>query len=110
MGTGDQPVDRMNHLALVRAVAQEAGVPQQTVAKVLRATFDVIGRKVAEGGRVNVTNFGSWFLTTIPHTHNPQTLEKLGPVRVARFKARGRLAQIIKSGGTVTTLKKDPSS
>lgn len=109
MSTGEQPV-RMNHMDLIEAVAREAGLPKATTARVLRATFDVIGRTVAEGGRVSVTNFGSWFLRVIPHTHNPKTLEKLGPVRVARFKASGRLAGQIKRGQPVTTLRKDPSS
>jgi DNA-binding protein HU-beta len=71
------PTGKLNHMALVEAVAAEAGVSVTTAAKVLRATFDVIPRNVAAGYEVNVSNFGTWFTgwENARTVRNPQTGE-----------------------------------
>lgn len=71
------PTGKLNHMALVEAVAAEAGVSTATAAKVLRATFDVIPRNVAAGHEVNVSNFGTWYASweEARVRRNPQTGE-----------------------------------
>lgn len=77
MSSRHVPTGRLNHMALVEAVAAEAGVSTATAAKVLRATFDVIPRNIAAGFPVNVSNFGTWYAKwQEPRpVRNPQTGE-----------------------------------
>lgn len=104
-----QPSGDLNHMDLIAAVAAESGVSKAVVDKVLRATFDVIGRTVANNGRVKITNFGSWFRRIVPNTRNPQTGESLGPSATARFRASGKLADAVKAGVPADTLRKNRS-
>lgn len=99
----------LNHMSLIRLVAEESGVKREDVAKVLRAMFDVVGRAVAQGSRVRIANFGSWLTRTVPNTRNPKTGESTGAVTVVRFRATGKLADAVKTGEIVGSLKKLPS-
>jgi nucleoid DNA-binding protein len=69
------PTGRLNHLALIKAVAAESDVSQEVTARVLRAFFDVVPRNVVAGYPVNVTNFGTWYPKWCPTraARNPQT-------------------------------------
>jgi DNA-binding protein HU-beta len=101
---------KINHTALVEHVAAEAGVSPKVVGKVLRAFFDVVGRKVTEGHSVNVTNFGTWTSTIQPErlAHNPQTMEPmvLSERRRARFVFAPAFRKAVVSGVVPATLRK----
>lgn len=95
-----EPIDttNLNHGSLVRAVAAESGVSQAVVRAVLRAFFDVVGRTVANGHRVTVTNFGTWRRKVLSNTRNPQTGEAAGPSASVGFRSTGRLSVWAKAG------------
>lgn len=104
-----QAVTDLNFMLLVDAVAAETGVPRDTAERVLQSGLDVIGRTVAAGFRVRLSNFGSFFRAD--HTYNtglrsPDGERVRGKVRVARFRSSGRLREVIRSGGAVTDLRK----
>jgi DNA-binding protein HU-beta len=82
------PTGRLNHMALVAAVANESGETQETVASVLRAVFDVIPRNLVAGFPVNVTNFGTWYpawneARTVRNPQTGETWEQPGRLRPA---------------------------
>lgn len=100
----------LNHTQLIEAVAAEAGLSKKIVDQVLRATFDVIGRTVIEKGRVTVTNFGTWYASSVaPRVRrNPQSGEEWMAPRVAypRFRWSPRVRDAVVSGSVLPTLKK----
>lgn len=98
MTTESTETTNLNHMALVRAVSAESGVSQAVVRAVLRATFDVIGRTVANGYKVRVTNFGTWRRKVLANTRNPQTGEAAGPSASVSFRSTGRLSVWAKAG------------
>jgi DNA-binding protein HU-beta len=67
----------INYRRLVELVSWESGIDPETVAQVLRATFDVIGRAVTSGGTVSITNFGTWKVREVGprRARNPHTGE-----------------------------------
>lgn len=103
-------MNNLNHTALIREVAAESGQPDKIVEQVLRALFDVIGRHVISGFRVSVTNFGTWYRSTVaPRTRsNPETGEEWRAPRTnyPRFKFSPRLREATVSGQVPATLKK----
>lgn len=100
----------LNHTSLIRAVAEESGHSQTVVGDVLRAALDIIGRTVAAGYVVRISNFGVWSRKVIKATHNPQTMQPAGPTASVRFRSLGRLAQAVKAGELNGTLRKAPKS
>lgn len=100
----------LNHTQLIEAVAEECGESKKIVEKVLRATFDVIGRTVLAKGRVTVTNFGSWYASSVaPRVRrNPQTDEEWMASRTSypRFRWSPRVRDAMTSGTSLTTLRK----
>lgn len=63
----------------IRAVAKEAGLPQTTVSQVLSAAVRVVGRNLAEGGKVVWTGFGTFEVRRRSERQgiNPQTRERI---------------------------------
>jgi nucleoid DNA-binding protein len=104
-----QPTGHLNHVSLIEAVAAESGVSRATVRKVLRATFDVVGRTVAKGYEVRVTNFGTWHRKTLDSTRNPKTGEQAGPTASMGFRSNGRVREWVRSGVAGATLRKTRS-
>jgi DNA-binding protein HU-beta len=100
----------MNHTQLIEAVAKESGESEKIVAKVLRATFDVIGRTVIEKGRVTVTNFGTWYASEVaPRVRrDPQSGEEWMAPRTyyPRFRWSPRVRDAVVTGDVLPTLKK----
>ena len=95
----------VNQEGMVRRVARRSGVPQTVVREVLRGFYDEVAEVLAVGGRIRITNFGTW-LTHDVLTRNPQT-GVVGPKKTfAVWGARGRMRAIV--AGTVApgTLKK----
>lgn len=104
---------KLNHGALVEVVAAEAGESTATVESVLRAAFDVIGRNVAAGFPVTVTNFGSWFSRTAParSRRNPQTGEtwESAPATYPRFRYSPAVKEATATGEVPATFRKRAS-
>jgi DNA-binding protein HU-beta len=100
----------LNHTTLVEVVSAEAGVSPKVVEKVLRALLDVIGRTVAAGFRVSVTNFGTWYRSEVAPRprRNPATDEEWFAPRTnyPRFRYSPRLREATTSGKVPATLKK----
>lgn len=100
----------LNHTELIEVVAHEAGVSPYVVERVLRATFDVIGRNVTAGFKVTVTNFGSWYSARRPARlhRNPQTggVVETGARRYPRFRWAPAVKEATKSERILTTLRK----
>lgn len=100
----------LNHTQLIEAVAEESGESKDVVARVLRAAFDVIGRTVIELGRVTVTNFGTWYASSVAPRmrRNPQNGEEWMQSRTAypRFRWSPRVRDAVVSGDVLPTLKK----
>lgn len=108
-----EPTGNLNQTRLLEAVLQETGrtstEERVDTAQTLRALLDVIGRTMAAGYEVRLTNFGTFGQRERSWSRNPQTGQELGPVRVARFHANGLLRQSIKNGEAVTSLVKKGS-
>lgn len=101
----------VNFTRLVELVAAESGVHEDDVRKVLRGTFDVIGRTVLSGHRVTVTNFGTWagVRKAARFARNPQTGGRvhIPARRVATFKWSKTVVNAMATGQRVTTLAKN---
>lgn len=110
MTTETQPSGDLNHTSLVAAVAAESGYSKAEVRAVLQALFNVIGRTVAGGHKVTVTNFGTWRRRVVRYTHNPNTGEPAGPTAGVAFRCTGRLSEWVRSGAAAGTLAKSPKS
>lgn len=69
----------MHKNEFIRAVAKEAGLPQTTVSQVLSAAVRVVGRNLAEGGKVVWTGFGTFEVRRRSERQgiNPQTRERI---------------------------------
>ena len=100
----------LNHTDLINEVARESKKSPQTVDQVLRATFDVIGRHVVAGFRVNVSNFGTWYRSEVAARirRNPATGEEYRAPRTQypRFRYAPKFRNHTTSGEPLTTLKK----
>ncbi len=100
----------VNFTRLVELVAAESGVSEDEVRKVLRGTFDVIGRTVLAGHKVTVTNFGSWagVRKAARYARNPQTGNRvLVPARLeGRFRWSQTIVNALATGQRLTTLAK----
>lgn len=101
---------KINHTALVEHVAAEAGVSPKVVGQVLRAFFDVVGRKVTEGHSVNVTNFGTWRSRVRGErlARNPQNGDTVivPETRYPAFTFAPAFRRSVRSGTALATLKK----
>lgn len=95
----------VNQEGMVRRVARRSGISQATVRTVLRAFYDEVADTLAKGGRIRITNFGSWW-TNGRVTRNPHTGDLRPEKAFAMWGARGRLRGIV--AGTVApgTLRK----
>lgn len=98
-------VNDVNQETMIRRVARRSGVPQHTVKPVLRAFYDEVAEVLSVGGRIRITNFGSWWTNT-RITRNPQTGVS-GPEKTfAVWGARGRMRAIVAGSEAPGTLKK----
>lgn len=107
--TDGAPV-RINQSALTKMVAGESGMPEGVTADVLRALFDVVGREVAAGNTIFVTNFGTWTTRSLPvrQVRNPQTGERVtkGPNLVPKFIWAPAVRAAVKAGAVPKTFRK----
>jgi DNA-binding protein HU-beta len=99
----------MNFGALVEAVAARTDLSRSDARLAAQAVLDVIGGAVAEGKAVKLTNFG----TFLPRLHRmlPGQLggriTEPGTTRVVGFRMSGRLADAVRAGEPVHTLRKN---
>jgi len=102
----------LNLSALITAVAREQGVGYDRAQAFVQSTLDVIGRTVAAGHRVKLTNFA----TLTPSTHNVAAgalggrVAEAYDVPVVRFRLNGKLHDAVRQGRPVTTLRKSPKT
>lgn len=106
-------IKSLNHTQLIEEVAFESGESKEVAADVLRAAFDVIGRTVAGGGSVTVTNFGSWYAreAAARQVRNPKTGETWhqGPKTQPRFRWAPAVKDAAASGEVPETFQKKAS-
>jgi len=95
---------------LTEVVAAESGVPLRTVVLVLRTFIDVVGRTVASGFRVNITNFGTWYRSEVSPRYviNPNSGEEWMQKRTnyPRFRVAPLFRDTVRSGRVPETLRK----
>jgi nucleoid DNA-binding protein len=94
---------------LTEVVSAEAGVSPKIVEKVLHAAFDVIGRNTAAGFRTAVTNFGTWYRSSVaPRVRVDLSGEEYRAPRTnyPRFRYSPRLREATTSGDIPETLRK----
>lgn len=100
----------LSYTTLAEVVSAEAGVSLKTVDTVLRTFFDVVGRTVVSGFKVNVTNFGTWYRSEVaPRVRRDlATGEEWRQARTnyPRFRYAPKFRDATTSGQVPTTLKK----
>lgn len=90
----------MNKDALIDAVASKIGQPKKVVADVLETALDTIMRQLQQGGKVALTGFGIFQVSTRKGRVgiNPRTKEKItiAPTKVPRFRAGKSLKEAVR--------------
>ena len=101
--TGD-----LNLTGLAYAVAVERSKPQAEAQEDVQAVLDIIGRTLANGHKVKLTNFGTFEpgRRRIAKGALGGKVERSMNVRVVKFHLNGRLLEVVRSGRKVSTLKK----
>lgn len=98
----------VNLTALVAYVAAETGRSKAETQETIQTTVDVIGRALAGGHRVKISNA----FTLTPSTRRLGAgalggrITRARTVKTVRFQLNGRLLEAVRSGRKVTTLKK----
>lgn len=79
MANDENTVLNLNKMSLAEAVAEQRDASVSDTYETLEAAFDIIAARVAQGGRVSITNFGSWGRPEKKsrRARNPQTGESL---------------------------------
>lgn len=103
--TEDVSRNDVNQEGMVRLVAKRAGVRQDVVREVLRAFYDEVAETLSRGGRIRITNFGS-FTAPLKSMRNPFNGTHTEPTRYAHWAPRGRLRDIVAGRTEPGSLKK----
>lgn len=89
----------MKKQELVQAVAQESGMAETQVGKVVNALFSTIEQSLARGDEVAISGFGTFRVVERPgrEGRNPQTGEtiQIGPKKTPQFKAGAGLKRAV---------------
>ena len=106
------PEGDLNLLRLTAMVAAETGVTQDEAQAIIQATLDVMGRTLAAGYGIRISNFGSFTQGTrrVPVGALSGRVEANRTIKVVRFRATGRLLDAVRDGLSVTSLRKLPKS
>jgi DNA-binding protein HU-beta len=95
----------MNKSQLVEAISEETTFSKKDIIKVLTSLTRIVERTLKKGGKVSVTGFGTYCLSSRPARIgiNPSTKEriKLPAVSVPRFKPGKHLREQVKTVKTV---------
>lgn len=106
------PTGDLNNTRLAELIEAEANLRPGQGERVLQATLDIIGRHVAAGYRVRLTNFGSFFRRAVPVPSAGSGFGRVRGVRLtgtvlrARFTSSGLFSDAVRNGTPVTTLRK----
>lgn len=106
------PSENLNQTKLTELLAAETNLDLEQADRAVRAFMDIVGRHVAAGFRVRLSNFGSFFARTyrVPRSGLPhQRAEGVvlpTEVRKVRFLVSGLLDEAVRAGQPVTTLRK----
>lgn len=102
----------LNLMSLIGAVSAESGLSTADTQKAVQTTLDVVGRALAAGHKVKITNFGTFepARRRVAKGALGGRVERSRMVRVVRFHLNGRLLEAVRSGRRVTTLKKTGKS
>lgn len=104
MPQAKQENDLTQEELLIR-VARRSGVKRDDVRLVLRALYDEIARTLSLGGRIRITNFGS-FTAPLKTTRNPRTGAYGPEKRFAHWTPTGLLRDVVAGSVAPGTLKK----
>lgn len=87
----------MNKKELIETIADRTGRSKRSVREILNAFTDVVGDTLAEGGRVQITKFGTFSVTTYAERmgRNPRTGEMITITekKKPKFKAGSELSE-----------------
>ncbi len=99
----------MNKSQLIEAISEETIFSKKDVIKVLSSLTRIVERTLKKGGKVSVTGFGTYCLSSRPARMgiNPATKEKikLPAVSLPRFKPGKHLKEQVKSVKTAKFAK-----
>ncbi|MGP4085446.1 HU family DNA-binding protein [Streptomyces sp. KR55] len=106
------PRRTVNIRQLAEIVADDTGLTLSDTEDTLWAAFDAIARTLAAGESFTLSNFGT-FATYTHATHksfNIGTRESMvvPAYRAARFRATGRLREMVRDGDTGASIRKLP--
>lgn len=100
---------KINKSQLIEAISEETTFSKKDVIKVLSSLTRIVERTLKKGGKVSVTGFGTYCLSSRPARMgiNPATKEKikLPAVSLPRFKPGKHLREQVKSVKTAKFAK-----
>lgn len=107
-----RPSGDVNIGALSTALANERGKPVAEAREDLQAVLEIIGRTVAAGHRVRLTNFGTFERGThrIAKGALGGRVLRDTTVKTIKFHGSGKLLAAVRSGRKVGSLRKDPKT
>ncbi|MCP9209659.1 HU family DNA-binding protein [Streptomyces sp. NEAU-Y11] len=112
MSTTETLPESLNRGSLAEVLASRTGMARSIAYEAVETLFDVIASRVAQGGSVIVTNFGSFSLIDRQsrRARNPQTGAPIHmPCRKAvKFTVSPRLLEYANSNPADTTIRKNP--
>lgn len=101
MTTVVRPTGPLNKAGLAKAVAAELQISQAEAHRAVEAVLNTIGRTVASGHQIAITNFGTWLPKHVPAraARNPQTGDLVTlPARTRLvFRASEQLQDAVKA-------------
>lgn len=90
----------MNKSELIEAISEETTFSKKDVVRVLASLTRIVERTLKKGGKVSVTGFGTYSLSSRPERMgiNPVSKQriKLPPVTVPKFKAGKHLREQVR--------------
>lgn len=100
----------LNRKALTERVAHNLGVEPIAVADTVLATCEEIARIVAGGGRISISNFGTFRPHVLParNGRNPVTGEllQIPEITLMKFVATGRAKDMVRNGDSNRSIRK----
>jgi nucleoid DNA-binding protein len=107
-----QPTDDLNFGALATALAAERSKPVDEARDDLQSVLEIIGRTVAAGHRVRLTNFGTFERGThrIAKGALGGRVQRAVTVKTIKFHGTGKFLDAVRTGRKIGSLRKDPKT
>ena len=90
----------MTKTELIQSIKNETGLPASQIAKIINSAIDIIKKKVADGGKVRITDFGTFAANNRAERNgrNPQTGESItiAAHKAPHFKAGKAFKEAVK--------------